>query len=109
MFQIQNPSGKAGSSSYGGTYLKFNQKGVTEVEALSPGLDRWLRAAGYTITDLSGTPEAERGFDPSAETVADVTKYLAQADTAERERVLNLEKDGQARKGILGWSDGEES
>lgn len=104
MFQIQNPSGKAGSSSYGGTYLKFNQSGTATTKALTPGLERWLRAAGYKITDLTDDPSAAEGFNPADETVADTTKYLAGATKAERDRVLALEKAGAARKGILGWT-----
>lgn len=104
MFQIQNPSGKAGSSSYGGQYLKFNEKGVATAKALSPGLDRWLRAAGYKITDLAHEPSEAVGYNPADNNVADVTKYLASADKNERDRVLALEQTGKARQGILGWT-----
>lgn len=102
MYQIQNPSGTAGSSSYGGTYLTFDDTGVATVKALSPGLDRWLRAAGYKITDLNEEPEAAIGFNPSDHSVEKVMKYLAEADEDERARVLELETSGKARKGILG-------
>lgn len=44
-------------------------------------------------------------FDPSQHTVAEVGEYLATADTAEQERVYQAERDGQARKGILGGAD----
>ena len=40
-------------------------------------------------------------FDPSQHSVADVKKYLADADDEEKARVITLEKDGKARKGIL--------
>ena len=103
MFQIQNPSGKPGSSSYGGTYLKFNEKGVATAKALTPGLDRWLRAAGYKITDLTNEPGEAVGYNPGDEKVADVTKYLAGATKEERDRVIALEESGKARAGILGW------
>lgn len=45
-------------------------------------------------------------FDPAEHTVAEVNDYLDRADDDERERVLALERDGQARKGVLG-SDNE--
>lgn len=102
MYQIQNPSGVAGSSSYGGQYLTFDDTGVATVKVLSPGLDRWLRAAGYTVTDLDKELEAAIGFDPSDHSVEKVMKYLAEADAGERARVLALETSGKARKGILG-------
>jgi len=41
-------------------------------------------------------------FDPSAHTVVEVNDYLATADPAEVVRVLEAERAGKARKGILG-------
>jgi hypothetical protein len=41
-------------------------------------------------------------FDPSAHTVDDVIAYLDSADDAERDRVLAAERDGKARKTLLG-------
>lgn len=84
--------------------MKFDSTGVATVPALSPGLERWLRAAGYKITDLAKEPSEAVGYNPADHTVADVTAYLAGADKTERERVISLEESGQARKGILGWS-----
>lgn len=104
MFQIQNPSGKAGSSSYGGQYLTFDDTGVATARALSPGLARWLRAAGYKVTDLDKKPEKALGYSPDDHKVEDVLKYLAEADKDERDRVLELEKAGKARQGIVGWA-----
>jgi len=46
--------------------------------------------------------DGEREFDPSAASVAEVNEYLANADEAERERVLAAETAGKARKGIIG-------
>lgn len=102
MFQIQNPSGKANASSYGGTYLKFDDTGTATAKALSQGLTRWLRAAGYKVTDLDKEPETAVVFDPSDHSIEEVMKYLAEADDDERARVLALETSGKARKGILG-------
>lgn len=41
-------------------------------------------------------------FDPSAHKVDEVNAYLASADDAERDRVLDAERAGQARKSVLG-------
>ena len=104
MYQIQSPSGTAGASSYGGQYLEFDDTGVATAKALSPGLVRWLRAAGYKVTDLDAEPEAALGYSPDAHKVENVIKYLAKADKDERDRVLALEKAGKARQGVLGWT-----
>lgn len=40
-------------------------------------------------------------FDPNEGTVTEVNEYLETADTAERQRVLDAETAGAARKGIL--------
>lgn len=47
-----------------------------------------------------------RLFDPSAHTVDEVNKHLAKADDDERARVLGVERDGQARKGVLDNAEG---
>lgn len=41
-------------------------------------------------------------FDPAAHTVDEVNAYLDTADPAEQVRVLEAERSGKARKGILG-------
>lgn len=48
------------------------------------------------------TPTAVEVFDPSGHTVEEVNTYLAGVDDTERERVLAAERDGQARKGVVG-------
>lgn len=40
-------------------------------------------------------------YDPAEHNVADVVAYLEGVDDDERDRVLDLERDGKARKGIL--------
>lgn len=45
-------------------------------------------------------------FNPADHTVSEVNKYLDRADDDERARVLAAERDGQARKGILGDNEG---
>lgn len=104
MIQIINPGRVPGRSSYGGTVLNFNQDGVAEVAQVSPGLERWLKAAGYDLVDL-GDPVAKKDavqFEPANHTVEEVLEYLASASETERARVLNLEADGKARRTILG-------
>lgn len=44
----------------------------------------------------------EEQYDPSNYDVAEVNKYLAEANDDEKARVLQAERDGKARKGILG-------
>lgn len=41
-------------------------------------------------------------FDPTTATVAQVQKHLETADDAERQRVLDAERSGQNRRGVLG-------
>lgn len=52
------------------------------------------------------TPPAPAGggpaFDPGEHNAPEVLAYLADADEAERERVLAAEAAGKARKGIVG-------
>lgn len=104
MIQIINPGKVPGRSAYGGTVLNFNQDGVAEIAQVSPGLERWLRAAGYDLVDLDdlGTKKDAVRFEPSNHTVEEVLEYLASADETERARVLNLEAEGKARRTILG-------
>lgn len=105
MIQIINPGKVQGRSAYGGTVLDFNADGVAEVAQLNPGLDRWLRAAGYQVIDLDDPAAAELGavvFNPAEHKVEDVLAYLADADEAERDRVIAAEAEGQARKSIIG-------
>lgn len=99
MFEIKNPAGKANSSAYGGQVLNFDSTGVARVEALDPRMNRWLRLAGYSVTEIDAEAVS---FDPSEHTVSEVMEYLADANDAERERVLAVEAEGKARKSILG-------
>ena len=104
MIQIINPGRVAGRSAYGGTVLNFNSDGVAEIAQVSPGLERWLRAAGYDLVDLDNPAAKQEAiqFEPTNHTVEEVLEYLASASETERTRVLNLEADGKARRTILG-------
>ena len=104
MIQIINPARAGGRSAYGGTILNFNSDGVAEVEHLNPGLERWLRTAGYTLVDLNDPQEAANAvvFDPAGHKVEEVLAYLADADETERARVLAAEADGKNRASIIG-------
>jgi hypothetical protein len=67
-------------------------------------------AGGYTIVAPDSEPETveaatlppQEQFDPSQHTVAEVNAYLEDADPDEKARVLEQERAGKARKGILG-------
>lgn len=53
-------------------------------------------------TDSGDSGDSGGEFDPSQHTVAQVNSYLDSADDDERERVLQAERDGQGRTGIVG-------
>lgn len=63
-----------------------------------------------TGTDVDGgevdtTETGQQGsgqFDPNEHTAAEVQEYLKTADDAEKDRVIAAEKDGQARKTVVG-------
>lgn len=64
-------------------------------------------AGGYTIVEAEPEPtttlvESSQVYDPANFTVYEVNAYLAEASPEERERVLQAEREGKARKGILG-------
>jgi hypothetical protein len=44
----------------------------------------------------------EAQFDPADHNIEEVEAYIASADATERERILAAEREGKARKGILG-------
>lgn len=50
----------------------------------------------------SGDSSSGEQFDPSQHTVEQVNSYLDTADEQEKERILQAERDGQARRGIVG-------
>lgn len=52
---------------------------------------------------------ADAGFDPFRHTAGEVLAYLERADGSERDRVLELERAGKARKTVLAeHDDGED-
>lgn len=65
-------------------------------------------AGGYSLIEEEVAPatdapvESSQLYDPSVHTVDEVNAYLATADPAEVVRVLEAERAGKARKGILG-------
>lgn len=56
--------------------------------------------SGTTDTTDAGAEQGEE-FDPSAHNAEDVHAYLADASDEEKSRVLDAERAGKARKGIL--------
>ena len=64
-------------------------------------------AGGYSLLEEEVVPDAEQVeesqlYDPGAHTVAEAIAYLDTADPDEQVRVLESERNGKARKGILG-------
>lgn len=59
-------------------------------------------AGGYRIVESSPETVVAEMFDPADHTVAEVNAYLDTAEPAEQVRVLEAERAGKARKGILG-------
>lgn len=59
--------------------------------------------AEWEPVDGHATAPADDRFDPGKWNVDDVTAYLADADDAERARVLEAEAAGKARKSIAEW------
>ena len=63
-----------------------------------------LKKLKQDVKDKSREPEEEpedESFDPNEHTVPDVREYLENADEDEQLRVLLLEENGKARKGVL--------
>ena len=62
-------------------------------------------SGGYVVPKAFLTEQPEETpvpeFDPATRTVAEVEEYLASADTEETERVIQAEKAGKNRKGIV--------
>lgn len=57
-------------------------------------------AGGYQIVEF--VEDTAALFDPSQHTVSEVNEYLSAADSEEQARVMEMERAGKARKGILG-------
>lgn len=62
------------------------------------------RAAEGGSSDSSDESAMKEGDDPDDFNVAQVNAHLESASDEEKERVLQAERDGQARKGIVGES-----
>jgi hypothetical protein len=66
----------------------------------------WYLTQGWTAVDDDTpiTAEVSALYDPSAHNADEVTAYLAATvDEAERQRVIDAESQGQARKTVLDW------
>ncbi|NKV28219.1 hypothetical protein GS921_00285 [Rhodococcus hoagii] len=81
---------------------------VPEFKTGEPGFTKKLNQLADAVRELQQTgssPARPVGdgddFDPADFDVDEVNAYLDGADAAERERVLQAEADGKARKGIL--------
>ncbi|WP_182704177.1 hypothetical protein [Thermomonospora cellulosilytica] len=62
---------------------------------------RWQRVEETAEpADPAGGQEPGR-YDPADHTVDEVNAYLADVDLAERERIIQAEAEGKARRGII--------
>lgn len=76
------------------------RKGDDVREANSPSsLVAW-KFKGYTL-DSGDQIETPKPFDPSEHSAAEVSDYLLAADTAEYQRVADLERAGKNRSTAL--------
>lgn len=76
---------------------------------VAPDVTEDQNPAGAPQTDAAGTlpdgvklPVAEGSYDPDDHTVPEVNAYLDTVSDEERERILQAERDGQNRTGIVG-------
>jgi hypothetical protein len=74
----------------------------TAVQHLSQGWTVVFGADTDAADPDAGNGEGEDLFDPEPHTVDEVNEYLTYATVEERDRVLELEKNGKARVGIVG-------
>lgn len=92
------------------TYRNTKTGRITRLGEASPLMDRsarWVRVVG-DVEPIErgaevgqGEEPASASFQPDDRTVDEVNAYLADADQAERERVLQAEAEGRGRRGIL--------
>lgn len=73
--------------------------GTNEAPDVTPTLERQRQEYNASPAGQAGTTAA---YDPADHTVDEVNDYLASASDAERDRVLEAERGGEQRKGILG-------
>jgi hypothetical protein len=92
-----------GSTYIGPTVLDFKDGKATTDVTLSAGTIAYLEKRGYKIGEAPA--EDEGPFNPVRHNVDEVQAYLADADEAERTRVLDAEKarGDKARKTIVEW------
>lgn len=61
-----------------------------------------MEPKGWTVVGEATGPDGGLLFDPTGHTVEDVNEYLSTAPIEERERVLDAERNGKSRVGIVG-------
>lgn len=80
-----------------------NEPGTVELREPVSGVDATPTAATSKGDRSNPAPKPEpsgAAFDPSDHTVDEVNAYLADADEAERQRVLDAEAAGKGRKTV---------
>lgn len=82
-----------------GLYPSDTEDLIEQLAELTPQQRNALRdALAETADEDSASGDA---YDPGAHTVDEVNTYLADAESDERERVLQSESEGKGRAGIL--------
>lgn len=77
------------------------RKGDDVREANNPSALVQFRFDGYVLDDTGEFIETPRQFDPAEHSAAEVNQYLLEADTAEYNRVAELERSGKNRSTAL--------
>jgi hypothetical protein len=102
------------TGSISGVQFRDGVAQIDDIHPTSAAVLNYCRGAGYTVEEVDETTgetgeestpkqdkEPEASFDPAKHDAKLVLAYLADADAAEAERVLDAEAAGKARKGIL--------
>lgn len=79
--------------------VEHPELGTTTVPEVSV---KHMEPKGWTVVGEASGPGGNLLFDPGAHTVAEVLEHLEYASVEERDRVLEAERAGQARKTIVG-------
>lgn len=91
------------------TYRNTKTGRVTHLGEASPVMDRstrWMRVVGDVEPVELGAGAQDEGpapapFQPADHTVDQVNEHLADAGAEERERIIQAETEGKARRGII--------
>jgi hypothetical protein len=82
--------------------VRYRPEDAPQVPDTEP--DDGVADAGSALTSAAAVPPPAGPFDPSAHNADAVLAHLAAADPAESARVLEAERAGKARAGVLRWT-----